>query len=453
MKTKIIIALLGALPLLAQMGGGMGAGMGGFGGPAVLGRGAGSGTGQRGGADLGIGVFAGVMGTVDSGLSAFALDADGNLSGAAVRGVDGFAGVFGSKQLRRGSFGINYVGHYRQYTGALARGFNGTDQSVSVFWSRQVSRRSLFSVHASGTTTNRPFGMGFVGGPINPFLNNAFAPNGEIFDNRIYFASGGGEYTLQKSARLSFSLAGNGFITRRTGGVLFGVNGAFATANAAYRLSRRQTLSLGYQFMHFRFTRRFGDTYGHGLFGGYSAQLGRKAQIGIQAGAMQLESLGLTQVQVDPVIAALIGVSSVSEVFYSKTWMPTGLANFSYRVTRRHSFDATGGIMAMPGNGIINTSRGTMIGAGYSYSGIRDWGLSANSNYTRMASRIGLAQSFSVHTTTFNASRRITDTLFFSATGGQRRFLNSNTNAFRRNSFFATAGITWSPQAVPVSIR
>lgn len=453
MKTKLVIVLLTTVPLLAQVGGGMGGGMGGFGGPAVLGRGAGSGTGQRGGADLGIGIFAGVMGTVDSGLSAFALDADGNLSGAALRGVDGFAGVFGSKQLRRGSFGINYVGHYRHYGGAFAGGFNGTDQTVSVFWSKQVSRRSMFSINASGTTTNRPFGMGFVGGPLNPFLNNAFAPNGEIFDNRIYFASGGGEYTLQKSARLSFSVAGNGFITRRSGSVLFGVNGAFATANAAYRLSRRQTLSLGYQFMHFRFTRRFGDTYGHGVFGGYSAQLGRKAQFGIQAGAMQLESLGLTQVQIDPVIAALIGVSSVSEVFYSKTWMPTLMTNFGYRVNRKHSFDASGGIMALPGNGVINTARGTMVGAGYTYSGLRDWGLSFNTNYMRMASRIGFNQVFTTYMNSFNASRRISDTIFFSASAGQRKFLNSDTNTFRRNSFFATAGITWSPQAVPVSIR
>lgn len=449
MKTKLVIVLLTAFPLLAQMGGGMG----GFGGPAVLGRGAGSGTGQRGGADLGIGVFAGVMGTVDSGLSAFTLDEDGNLPASAVRGLDAFAGVFGSKRLRRGNFGINYSGHYRQYSGVLGSAFNGTDQTVSVFFSRQVSRRSLFSVNASGTTTNRPFGVAFVGGNIDPFVNNLFAPTGDIFDNRIYFASGGAEYTLQKSARLSFSVAGNGFLTRRTGGVLFGVNGAFATGNAAYRLSRRQTVSFGYQFMNFRFTRRFGDTYGHGFFGGYSAQIGRRAQLAVQAGAMQLESLGLTQIQIDPVIAALIGFSTVSEVFYSKSWMPTGTATFSYRVSRLHNLSAMGSIMATPGNGVINTSRATSFGGGYSYSGIRDWGLSFNSSYIRLSSRIGPQQQFSTVMNMFSASRRITESIFFTATGGQRKFLSSETNVFRRNSLFATAGITWSPQAVPVSIR
>jgi len=441
----LIFCLLSPCALLAQMGG--------FGGPAVLGRGAGSGTGQRGGSDMGIGVFAGVMGTVDSGLTGFQLDADGNIANATVQGVDGYAGVYGSKSIRRGSFGINYVGHYRHYSGPLSEFFNGIDQTVSVFLSRQVTRRSNFSVNASGTTTNRPFGMPMMAGGANPFLNNLFAPTGEIFDNRIYFASLGGEYVLQKSARLSFALSGSGFITRRMGGVLFGVNGAHTSANVAYRLSRRQTLSLGYQFLTFNFTRNFGNTYGHGAFGGYSLQVGRKLQISTQVGAMRLETLGVTQRSIDPVLAALLGFNSVSEVFYSKTWMPTLQGVVSYKVNRLHDLSFNANLMAIPGNGIINTARMSSVGGNYAYTGIRNWGLSFNASYMTMSSMIGPNQKFSMYQNALNGSRRLSGSVFFSVSAGQRKFLSSTTNAFQRNSYFGTVGVTWSPREVPVSIR
>jgi len=205
--------------------------------------------------------------------------------------------------------------------------------------------------------------------------------------------------------------------------------------------------------MMFNFTRNFGDTYGNGAFAGYSVQLGKRAELGLQGGFFRLESLGLTTVQVDPVIAALIGASSVQEVFYSKIIMPTAQVNFTYRVNRIHSLNVGGGISAMPGNGIINTSRMTNFGGNYTFSGIRDWGLSAGANYMRMASLIGVSQVFETVQLSVNASRRISNQIFFSTALGNRKFLGSQTNSFRRNSYFISAGLTWSPREVPVSIR
>lgn len=456
MKLKVLLLTFAALiPLYSQMnpggaGGGMG-GSGGFGGPAVLGRGAGSGTGQRGGADMGISAFAGILGTYDGGLTGFALDSSGKISNSVAAGVDGFAGVFGSKRLRRGSVGINYSGHYRNYPGLAA--FNGVDQQLGFFTNRQLTKRSMVAFFASAMTTNRPFGNSFGGGTLDPTIGSIFGPNGEIFDNRIYFANGNLEYSYQKSARLTYSLSGSGFITRRTGNVLFGVNGTSTNAVVSYRVSRRQTISAGHQFIFFNFTRNFGDTYGNGAFGGWAMQLGKRTDLSLQGGFLRMESLGLTSATVDPVIAALIGISRVSEVFYSVSILPTAQVSFNYRVSRLHTLSMNGGIAATPGNGIINTARSTFAGGSYYYSGIRNIGLGANLAYIKMASLIGNNQAFESIQSSVNANKRLTNQIFFTISAGNRRFLGNNLNGFKRSSLQLSAGFTWSPREVPISIR
>jgi hypothetical protein len=448
MKIKnLILAVLVAAPGFAQMGGGMG----GFGGPAVMGSGVGSNTGRRGGADLGVSVLAGVMATVDSGLTGLSLDSNGNINSSTGKGVDGFVGVFGSKRLRRGSFGINYNGHYRQYSGL--GNFNGTDQALALFASRQLTKRSTISTFISATTTNRPFGFNIAGAGLDPLAGTLFSPTGELFDNRIYMTSGNVEYTIQKSARLSFHTSGNGFLVRRTGNILFGVNGTNLSSGASYRLSRRQTISAGYQFLMYNFTRNFGDTYGHGAYAGYSVQVGRRMQVALQGGLFRLESLGLRTANIDPVIAALVGFSTVSEVFYSKTLLPTAMASVNYKVSRFHDLSVNGGVMPAPGNGVINTSRNSSIGGSYTYSGIREVGLSLNGNYIRMGSLIAGNQIFESLMFGGNISKKITGQIFATAGVGNRRFLGSSTNTFVRNSYFVTAGLTWSPKEVPISIR
>ena len=450
MKQKVLIlSLAGLIPLYSQTG--AGGGMGGFGGPAVLGTGAGSGTGQRGGSDMGISFFTGATGTYDSGLTGFALDANGNINNSIAAGVDGFAGVFGSKRLRRGTVGINYSGHYRNYPSQ--QGFSGVDQTLGLFTNRQLTKRSTLSLFTSAMTTNRAFGSSFAGLSLDPTLGSIFGPTGEVFDNRVYFLNGNLDYSYQKSSRLSFSVSGSGFLTRRTGRVLFGVNGTSTNAMVSYRLSRRQTISAGHQFLMFNFTRNFGDTYGNGGFGGYSIQLGKRAQLSLQGGFLRMESLGLTSTAVDPVIAALIGISSVQEVFYSVSILPTAQMMFSYRVNRLHSFGLNGGIAATPGNGIINTARSTFAGANYTYSGIRNLGLGANVQYMKMASLIGVNQVFESVQSSVNASRRLSNQIFFSVMAGNRRFLGNSTNGFKRNSYQVSAGFTWSPREIPVSIR
>lgn len=459
LQLSFFLLLLGALSSICPaQSGGLGGGLGGqgggpsggFGGPAVLGRGAGSTTGQRAGADVALRFYAGVTASFDSGLTGFSVDSAGNIIDKASKGGDAIFGVYGTKRLRRGQFGINYQGGYHQSTQKL---YNGTDQSLALFYSTQVNKRSQLSVNSSVGTTNRAIGIPIGGGFIDNSATGYTIPTNEIFDNRFYYGGAGGQYVIQRSARLSLALTGNLFVTRRTGNVLFGSNGAYSGANLAYRLSRRQTLSVGYQFFVFNYTRNFGDSYGNGLRAGYSAQISSSLMLSLQGGVTRLESLGLRTVSIDPVIAALIGRSFTQEVYYGISYIPNGTANLTYRVTKLSSLNTFGTLYVSPGNGVINTSRNLSGGAVYGYTGLRVASLSASLNYSRLSSVVGDHQSFETISSAFSANRKLSTSLHATGSVGNRRFLQSSTNTFKRNTYFAMVGIVWSPGELPLSIR
>lgn len=442
----LIAAILCSASLSAQIGS---AGVGGFGGPSILGRGTSAGSARV--AETGMRFYAGASAGYDNGLTGFALDPNGNVQNAGSRGVEGIAGVYGSKRTRRMIVSLNYQGSYRQYTNIT--GFNGTDQNITLSASRQLDSRRAFGVGVVAGTTNRAFGLNSINGFIDPNFIGFGTPAAEIFDNRIYYGSGSANYIWQKTSRTSVSLAANAFLTRRTGKVLFGANGAGASADWAYRLTRNQTLSVSYNYLFFNFTRGFGDTHGHAVLAGYSARIGRKYDFSIRAGGIRLETLFLQRVEVDPVIAAIVGIQSTQSVAHRVGYLPSGSLSFGGSLTRRSTFAVSAGLFAVPGNGVITTAKNWNAGASYSYTGLRRLGISAAYFYNRMSSVVGNNQVFSSLNANANASTRIAGDLFMSLNLGNRRFLDGPTNGFRRNSYFATLGLFWSPGDVPLSFR
>ncbi len=442
--------------MFAQVGGvpgpggnGAGPGLGGFGGPAVLGRGAVNT--PSGPSEAGFRFYVGVTGGYDTGLTGFALDREGNVQNSASVGLDGIAGVYGVKRMRRSLVSVNYQGGYRHYTNI--KGFNGTDQNITLSASRQINARSAAGIGVSAGTTNRAFGLNSLNGFVDPNFLSFGLPTAEIFDNRIYYGNGSVNYIWQRSARGSLHVTGTGFITRRMGRVLFGANGASAGADYAYRLTRNQTVSVGYNYLFFNFQRGFGDSHGQGLYLGYAAVIARKYQLAFRGGPTRLENLFLRNVEVDPVIAAIVGVRTTQEVFHNVTIVPNGNVSFSGPVTRRSTFNLSSGLFVVPGNGVITTARNVNVGGSYSYTGLRRLGLGASVFYNRLSSAVGEAQQFSSVNSSLNVSPRLTNTLHLSLSAGNRRFLEGQTNGYRRNSYFAQFGLFWSPGELPLNFR
>lgn len=387
----------------------------------------------------------------DTGLTGFALDNNGNVQNAGSRGIEGVAGVYGSKRSRRMLISLNYQGGYRQYNNI--RGFNGADQNLTLSVSRQLNARAAFGIGATAGTTNRAFGLNSINGFIDPNFLGFGVPTAEVFDNRIYYGSGSANYIWQKSSRSSVSMSGNMFLTRRSGRVLFGANGLGASADYSYRLTRNQALTIGYNYIFFNFTRGFGDSHGHVASLGYSARIARKYELSVRAGGIRLETLFLQRVEVDPVIAAIVGIQTTETVAHRVRYLPTGSLSFGGPLTRRSSFGLSAGLFVVPGNGVISTAKNWNFGGSYSYTGLRRVGLGASLFYNKMVGLAGPTQAFSSLNGTGSLSTRVAGDVFLSLTGGNRRFLEGATNNFQRNSYFATLGVFWSPGEIPLNFR
>lgn len=427
---------------------------GGYGGPAVLGRGAGSTTGTRGVAEMGIRYYVGLQGTADSGLTSLQVDDNGNLKNFSAKGAEVTFGVYGVKRYKRASIGVNYFGSYRQYTNQpKGSGFNGTDQSLGIFAAKQFSARSAMQFSSSLGTSNRAFGLPGLGGYIDPNIGSVISPTADLFDNRFYYGNGTVGYIYQRTARSSVSVFGTGFLVRRTGNVLYGSNGTTAGVDYAYRLSRTQTIHVGYNYLFFNFTRNFGDTSGHGINIGYSQVFARKYNLSLRGGANRLDILGLRTAKVDPAIAALIGFSSTSVVYYNTPILPNVTAQFTGPITRRTSFGLSGGIQPGIGNGIVNNTRNYTAGTSFNYTGTRNISFSFGSYFNQMSSVDGLNQQFRSVSTSLTASRRIRSDLHATLSAGDRKFLTNSYNNFRKNSVFFTIGLYYSPGEIPLSIR
>jgi hypothetical protein len=210
---------------------------------------------------------------------------------------------------------------------------------------------------------------------------------------------------------------------------------------------------VGYNYLYFNFTRGFGDTHAHGVYAGYALKVARKYDFAIRAGGMRMENLFLQRVQVDPVIAALTGVTATQQVAYRVNYLPTGSVSFNGPLTRRSYFGLSAGLFAIPGNGVLATARNWNGGASYTYTGLRRVGLNGSVNYNEMSNIVGQSQKFRTVGSIFSVAPRLTDNWHWGFSVGSRHFLEGTVNNFQRNSYFVSTGIYYSPGEVPLNIR
>src|SRR4029077_16138202 len=187
---------------------------------------------------------------------------------------------------------------------------------------RQSSRRIGFTLREAAGLYSRSM---YVGEPVEAALidpNFANVPRNDLFDNRTQYLNTMADVTFNKSARLSFDFGGDAYIVRRRSSALYGVTGSSARADVAHRTSRFATSGLAYQFTHFEFTKGFGASDLHILLLTQSFRLGRSWELAIKAGGARVETLGLSQVAVVPVIAAITGQPTGVAAIYRKNWVP-----------------------------------------------------------------------------------------------------------------------------------
>ena len=416
-----------------------------YAGPSILSRDK-SLIGERGGKLIDFRFYGELTGVYDSGLTAVVVDPQGNVPNFGAYGLQVGFGVIGSKSWVHDKLSLEYRGVYRDYTNHTY--FSGTDQFLNLAYSHQLARHITLDLKETAGIVSLANGE-FAYLPLTN--TDQFAvPANELFDNPTEFSQSSVNLIWQKTARLSFGFGGEGFIVRRRSLALAGLNGYSARANAAYRVTRRQTLSASYNYTQFDFQQRFGDARMHTATLGYSLGLSRKWDFSMQAGGIRVETSGLTQVLLDPAIAAIVGQPSAVVTFSNVTYVPMIEARLIRRYNRS-SVTLGYALGVTPGDGVYLTSRQNVGSAGYSYAGYRRLTVGMDASYgtmTALGQTLGQFKSFQAGVgTTYKLGRA----LHLEMRYDYRHYTTQN-SFYLKNSNRVSIGLAFSPGDTPLAI-
>lgn len=388
-----------------------------------------------------------INGIYDTGLVNIATDNQGNIPSTEGAGVEGGIGAYLYRTARHTVVGLDYKGEFRHYNRTTY--YDGSDHFLTLGLSHQPSEHVTFSLRESAGTFSRSFGLS---NPVGVFETGfgSQTPNNEIFDNRTNYLSTQGDLTWLKSARLSFNLGGDGFLVRRQSTALYGVTGASARVDAAYRLTRRSTIGVDYRFSHFEFTKAFGGTDAHTVAIDYAWRINRDWEFAARIGGSRVETQSLQRVALDPIVAAILGQSTGIAAFHSANYIPSISGRLS-RIFRHAILDFKYSRDINPGNGLFLTSRLDSYDAIYSFSGLRRWNLGLNFNYSDMSSLTRLEGRYKSYTGGAGVTRLVGKAIHLVFRLDARRF-DTNIAALRRNLYRASAGVAFSPGSQPLSL-
>ena len=433
---RAIAALVSVSPVFAQ-----------YGGPAILARG--QSPASMSASQIDFRPFLTVEGSYDAGLNGVAVDSKGALVNDVSYGVSVGFGVSGFHSWKHTRIGLDYSGGFSHYSKSFYDGVSGQTLGLSI--SHQLSRHATVSLNNSaglyGSNRTAPSLPQTV--EFDP--TTTYVPTNDFFDNRTIFVSSQGNFTIQRSTRLSLNFGGDGFLTRRRSTALYGVTGVGAHGDVQYRISRRSTIGGVYQYMHFSFTGIFSSTDSHSVAASYSLALSRSTQFSAYAGVTRYETIFVQSVAIDPAIAALIGISSAERVSYQKNYTPNIALRLAKTVPRGTVFVSASHAL-IPGNGLFLTSTSTNVGLGYNYVGLRRWAISAGASYDTSNSVGNVIGQYGGYSGTLSLSRQLLPSTHGVLSFNARRYDSGDFKNYNKWSYGARIGLSFSPGDIPLRL-
>jgi hypothetical protein len=421
--------------------------VGGYLGPGVMSRGAGA-IGDRSGQPVSVRFFADVTGVYDNGIQPFSVNPNGSL--VTVNGLYGIQldfGAYGQRQGKQSVIGLDYTGNFYHYTNNPF--FDGTTHNLALGYTYQKSRRVAFDLRALAGTTTLGYGGGaFAAGEVPTDIVNQ--PTSLLFDNRTYYGQGTADVNFIASARTTYTVGGDVFAVRRQASGLAGLDGWNARGSIQHRLSRQKSIGVIYQHMFYNFPPAFGQSDTDMVEGFYSTTLGRRWTFNIHAGAFRTDVQGLSVVQLNPVIAALLGQSFGVQAFNRTDIYPSGAAVLTGHY-KTSSASLTYGRTVIPGNGVYLTSRQDAAGVSLSYTGIKKWNLGVSAGYYKLNSIGQGIPSYGQFTGGAGLTYGITRSIHIVARYDVRH-QDISLVGLRETGSRATIGLAFSPGNVPLSL-
>jgi hypothetical protein len=403
--------------------------------------------GERGGKLLDYRFYVDVTGAWDSSLIPVSTTGAGSVnSTSGVYSLNMGGGVTGSRTWHHDQLSVDYTGDIRHYPGATY--YDGTDQFLNLSYVHQFSRRMTIQTRDAAGTTNYSNGY-FTYLPLQQ--TDLYAvPTNELFDNRTDFVQSRVDMTWQKTLRLSFNFGGEGFLVRRRSLSLASLNGFNAHGDVSYRLTKKQTITASYQHTSFNYLRQFGDANVDQVSLGYSIGLGRRWDFGSQFGYGRMEFKGLTIVNVDPAIAAIVGQNTAVVAFHRVTLIPIYEAQLTRRFSRSAATAAYNQSFS-PGNGVYLASRETAATLQYSYSGIRKVAIAATAGYSRLTSLGQTLGTFNGETAGVGVTYNIRSFSHVELRYDYRHY-TTGLAGYVQNSQRVSVGLAFSPGKKPLPI-
>jgi hypothetical protein len=361
--------------------------------------------------------------------------------------VEANVGAYGVHRWKQAQLGLDYRGDFRHYSQNSY--YDGSDHQLTLGYTYQKSRRLFFDLQGIGGSLS--YGIGSVPGSVIGLPSSVVdQPTSLLFDNRTYFVEGSARVTYLLSSKTSISLGGEGFLVDRQSKSLIGTNGYGANAAVQHRLSRTTTIGAEYSRQHFQYPHLYGQSDVNSYQAVFGTQFGRRWTFSMQAGAFQTEVAGLQQVALDPSVAAIFGVASVTQTFYREDWFPSGGASLT-RQFHRSSLTFSYSRTVLPGNGVYLTSRGDNALASYSYTGIRKVSLSVSGGEASLSSIgqtiPGYRQFIGGAGGTYALTRPIHLTARY-----DWRHQDINYGTYKPTSYRVTIGLQFSPGNIPLSM-
>jgi hypothetical protein len=385
-----------------------------------------------------------------TGLSGVAVtDAQGNLPNASSYDLSLSWGVSGSHRWKHTKLGLDYRGSLSHYTEQSS--YDSLSQALLLGVTQQITRHISLSLRESAGMFTRAFGLGSLSQTVSYDPSQSYIPTTDFFDNRTYYLSTQADLKIQKTARLSFDFGGNSDFLRYRAAGLVGTNLYGATGDAQYRLDRRSTIGAGYNYQHFGYSGQFGGADVHSVALSYSRALAAKLEFSASVGASHVEQKFIQDVAVDPIIAALLGVSSTAEIAHFVSWVPTGSMRLA-QVFRQGVAYLSAGRAVLPGNGLFTTSYTDTVGGGYTYTGVRRWSLSSSVSYDRSRSVGNFIGSYSDVSGGFAASRQLARSVHLVFGFNVRRYSSGDFQNYNRVVEEGHVGIGFTPGDVPLRI-
>ena len=415
----------------------------GYSGPAILSRG--ETPGAQTAAPIAFRPYIGLSGIYDTGLVPVSVTSTGGIPSSDLYGVELNLGAYTYHVWKHTTLGLDYRGDFRHYSTTY---WDGTDQFLSLILTHRPTKRVTFTLrNQAGIYSLSSYSLSSPLGAVDP--NYLQLPQNDIYDSRVIFAAVSGDLTYRLTHRLSFNIGGDGTLVRRQSTALYGMTGAVARGDLEYRLSRHSTLGADYRFTYFDYTRGFGNTDIQSVGLNYSTQFSPHVQLSARIGGARVESTSLTEVTLDPAIAALLGESVAIQAAYRLNYVPDMQVRLM-DTFRRSQFTLEYLNQVVPGNGVYLTSRNNSGSASYSYSGVRHWNFSVGGSYGRMSTLVQTIGAYTAYGAGVGITRDLGKGLHTVLRLDERHYDIATSAAFTHTEFRASLGLSFSPGDVPL---